>query len=176
MTAIPTQWSHNNITVCHLFRQSSQKSKPLFKTSTENPAQPVCPSKYGVNLITLLAATMLIILAMKNWQNPVPVQKLCPNSEVIPMALYLGMFVCLFDMGLRSSLAFSNGGSSIPQLKSVISDFSSTWKILFETKQFRRGFMPPQLKTKQTKQCLVSLTLIIHNFATRTICVNLFVL
>ena len=175
MTAIPTEWSHNNITVCHLFHPSSQKSKLLFKTSTENPAQPVYPSKYGVNL-TLLVATMLIILVMANQQNRVLVQKLCPNSEVIPMALYLGMFVCLFDMGLRSSLAFSNGGSSIPQLKSVISDFSSTWKILFETKQFRRGFMPPQLKTKQTKQCLVSLTLIIHNFATRTICVNLFVL
>ena len=174
MTAIPTEWSHNNITVCHLFHPSSQKSKLLFKTSTENPAQPVYPSKYGVNL-TLLVATMLIILVMANQQNRVLVQKLCPNSEVIPMALYLGMFVCLFDMGLRSSLAFSNGGSSIPQLKSVISDFSSTWKILFETKQFRRGFMPPQLKTKQTKQCLVSLTLIIHNFATR-ICVNLFVL
>ena len=94
MTAIPTwQWSHNNITVCHLFRQSSQKSKPLFKTSTENPAQPVCPSKYGVNL-TLLAATMLTILvSMENRQNPVLVQKLCPNSEVILMALYLGMFV-----------------------------------------------------------------------------------
>ena len=96
MTAIPTwQWSHNNITVCHLFRQSSQKSKPLFKTSTENPAQPVCPSKYGVNLITLLAAAIMltILVLMENRQNPVPVQKLCPNSEVIPMALYLGMFV-----------------------------------------------------------------------------------
>ena len=92
MTAIPRQWSHNNITVCHLFRQSSQKSKPLFKTSTENPAQPVCPSKYGVNL-TLLAATMLTILAMENRQNPVPVQKLCPNSEVIPMVLYLGKII-----------------------------------------------------------------------------------
>ena len=93
MTAIPTwQWSHNNITVCHLFRQSSQKSKPLFKTSTENPAQPVCPSKYGVNL-TLPAATMLTILAMENRQNRVPVQKLCPNSEVIPMVLYLGKII-----------------------------------------------------------------------------------
>ena len=96
MTAIPRQWSHNNITVCHLFRQSSQKSKPLFKTSTENPAQPVCPSKYGVNL-TLPAATMLTILAMENRQNPVPVQKLCPNSEVIPMALYLGKIIFLLN-------------------------------------------------------------------------------
>ena len=94
MTAIPRQWSHNNITVCHLFHQSSQKSKPLSKTSTENPAQPVCPSKYGVNL-TLPAAIMLTILAMENRQNRVPVQKLCPNSEVIPMALYLGKIIFL---------------------------------------------------------------------------------
>ena len=98
MTQILTQWSQINITVCHPFRQSSQKSKQPFKTSTENPAQPVCRNKLEANL-TITANKILTILLTVKWANQLATILIpCQSSEVILMGLYLGKFLELIHI------------------------------------------------------------------------------